>query len=154
MASQPVTDLIAYFGANPTLFVGAPDVATTETSSSFVRPEITKSGDPFITYASINYKEDTRDEALGGWKTVTLETQKNEPDTLGYVIAKDMGNSVTIKTLEVYASEKYFREVHAPSKAVTENKAKYGDDIRTSIKHAFLKLVAGYLHKDKAGSNL
>ena len=153
MASKPVIELIEYCGANSTLD-GAPAVFTTETSSAFVRPEIIKSSDPFITYASIEYKEGKREEALEGWKNVTSETEKNEPDTLSYVIAKDKENAGTVKTLEVYASQAYFKEVHVPSKAVQENRVKYGDEIRISLNHAFLKLVAGYLHKEKAGSNL
>jgi quinol monooxygenase YgiN len=154
MAAKPTTDLVAYFTANPSFFSGAPDVAMTETSSSFVRSEIIKASDPYITYATITYKEGTREDALGGWKTVTSETQKNEPETLSYGIAKDKGSELVIKTLEVYANEKYFREVHAPSKAVAENKAKYGDQVRTSIKFAFLKFIGGYLHKEPSSPNL
>lgn len=154
MAAKPTTDLVSYFTANPGFFSGAPDVAITESSSSFVRSETIQANDPYITYATITYKEGTREGALGGWKTVTSETQNNEPETLSYGIAKDQGSELVVRTLEVYTNENYFRNVHAPSKAVSENKAKYGDQIRTSIKFAFLKLVGGYLHKDPASPNL
>ncbi|KAF2192395.1 hypothetical protein K469DRAFT_310876 [Zopfia rhizophila CBS 207.26] len=154
MGSKAVTDLVAYFTANGSLFGGPPIVSTSETSSAFIRPEITKSNDPFIAYASIDYKEGTRAEALEGWKYVTSETQKNETDTLSYAILKDKENEITVSTVEVYANETYFRDVHAKSKTVTENRAKYGDQIRTAFRFALLKFVAGYLHKEKTGSNL
>lgn len=154
MASKPVTDLVAFFGSNATLFGGAPTISTSESSSAFTRPEIMKATDPWITYASIEYKDGKRAEALEGWKHVTSETEKNEPETLSYGIHKNKDHAETIKTLEVYANLAYFKEVHIPSKAVQENKAKYGDEIRVSLKHAFLKLVAGYLGKEKASSNL
>ncbi|KAF2022344.1 hypothetical protein BU24DRAFT_417993 [Aaosphaeria arxii CBS 175.79] len=154
MGSKPVTDLIAYFTANPALFAGETKVAMTEPSSTFTRPEISNTEDPHFVYAAIDYKEGERDEALEGWKTVTSETQKNEPETLSYSILKDKGNSVTINTLEVYASEAYFKQVHVPSNAVKENRQKYGDEIRTSMKWAILKKVAGYLYKEKPSSNL
>lgn len=154
MASKAVTDLIAFFGANPTLFGGAPTVTTSETSSAFTRPEAAKATDPFITYASIEYKEGKRAEALGGWKNVASETETNEPKTLSYNIYKNKDHPETIKTLEVYADQTYFKEVHVPSNAVQQNLKRYGNEIRVSLKHAFLKLVAGYLAKEKAASNL
>ncbi|KAF2651219.1 hypothetical protein K491DRAFT_637816 [Lophiostoma macrostomum CBS 122681] len=147
MATQPVKAIQAYFAANPDLLGGEPTLSLADTSSAFVRPEVAQAKDPFITYASIDYKEGKREEALEGWKTVTTETHNNEPETLAYAILKEQANANNIRTIEVYASEKYFKEVHVPSKQVTENKAKYGDEVRVSIKHVFLKLEAGFLYK-------
>ncbi|KAF2264444.1 hypothetical protein CC78DRAFT_568364, partial [Lojkania enalia] len=147
MGTKATADLIAYFGTNSSLFSGSPDIATCETSSSFARPECATATDPYIAYASIDYKEGTRDEALQGWKYVTSETQNNEPDTLGYGILKDKANTITINSVELYANETYFREVHAKSKAVQDNRAKYGEQVRTAFRLALLKHVAGYLHR-------
>ena len=154
MASKPVADLVAYFGANPDLFGGAPDISTSESSSSFTRSTATKEKKPFITYASIVYQEDKREDALEGWKYVTSETVKNEPGTLSYGVYKNKDNDNTVKTVEVYKSEEYFKHVHVPSKAVSQNKEKYGDEIRLSLQHVFLRLVAGYLARDKSTSSL
>ncbi|KAF2476713.1 uncharacterized protein BDR25DRAFT_339625 [Lindgomyces ingoldianus] len=154
MGSKAVTDLIAFFTANGDLFGGATNVSTLETSSAFVRPEITKCNDPFMCYASIDYKESSRADALEGWRHVTSETQNNESDTLSYAILKDKTNEITISTIEAYANEAFFREVHAKSTHVQENRAKYGEGHRTAFRFAFVKMVAGYLYKDKSGSNL
>ncbi|KAF2691796.1 hypothetical protein K458DRAFT_473495 [Lentithecium fluviatile CBS 122367] len=154
MASKPVVDLITYFGANATLFGGEPTIATSELTASFTRPEAVNVADPFITYASIEYKDGKRVKALEGWKHVASETEKNEPSTLSYEIQKNKDHPETVKTIEVYRNIEYFKEVHIPSKAVQENKAKYGDETRVSLKHAFLKISAGYLVKGKNTSSL
>jgi quinol monooxygenase YgiN len=143
MASQPVAEVHSFFGDNPPQMT----VTLSETSSAFVRPEVTQASDPFICHASITYKPGKRDEALEGWKTVTSETQKNEPETLGYAIVKDQQNENVIQSFEVYSSQQYFKEVHVPSKAVQENVKQYGNEIRVSLTHALLKLEAGYLYK-------
>ncbi|ORY09229.1 hypothetical protein BCR34DRAFT_487621 [Clohesyomyces aquaticus] len=153
MGCKAVTDLISDFTENgATLFGGATNVYTSETSSAFVRPEITQCSDPFIAYASIDYKEGSRAGALDGWKKVTSETQNNEAHTLGYAILKDKSNDKTVSTVEVYANETFFKEVHARSKAVADNKAKFGEGHRTAFKLTLLKLVAGYFYKEKSGS--
>ncbi|KAF2735571.1 hypothetical protein EJ04DRAFT_511689 [Polyplosphaeria fusca] len=155
MAAKATTDLISNFEANPSLFAKPTEISMSDISSSFVRPECARAADPFVGYASIDYKEGTRDEALEGWKGVTSATQNNEPDTLSYAIVKDKGNSVSVHTFEVYASERYFKEVHATSEAVANNRAKYGDSVRTAFNLRLLKLVGGFLHRDeKAGPNL
>ena len=146
-ASEPVQNLFKYFGENPSLISGEPHLSFAEASSTFTRPKITEHSDPFIVWAAINYKEGKRVEALEGWKTVTSETEKNEPETLSYSILADKGNELTINTVEIYASEDYFRKVHVPSNAVKVNKEKYGDEIRTGISWQQLKLVGGFLHK-------
>ena len=61
-----------------------------------------------------------------------------------YSILKDTGHPETIRTVEIYASQEYFKEVHVPSKAVQENVKKYGTEIRVSVKHAFLEFQAGF----------
>lgn len=126
---------------------GPPDVTTSDVSSAFTRPDVAKATDPWICYASIEYKEGKRAEALEGWKTVTSETEKLEPGTLSYGIHENKEHAETIKTIEVYADQEYFKKVHVTSKAVQENKEKYGDEIRVSLKHAFLKLVGGHFGK-------
>ncbi|KAF2643301.1 hypothetical protein P280DRAFT_446753 [Massarina eburnea CBS 473.64] len=154
MGSQAVKDLIAFFGANATLFGGAPDISTSEVNSTFTRPETTKADNPWICYASIEYKEGKRSEALEGWKHVTAETEKNEPETLSYSNYKNRDHPETVKTMEVYTSQQYFKDVHVPSKAVQGNLQKHGNDIRVSLKHVSLKLIGGYLAKEKSMSNL
>jgi quinol monooxygenase YgiN len=143
---------MAYFPENPSIFTGEADVVISETSSSFIRPEIAAHADPFIATATIGYKEGTRDQAHEGWRTVTTETEKSEPGTLAYYIFKDIANATNAGTFEIYTDETYFRDVHAKSKVVAENRAKYGNEIRTSFKFVLLKLVAGWLRRDEAES--
>ncbi|KAJ4357515.1 uncharacterized protein N0V89_002091 [Didymosphaeria variabile] len=145
LAVEPVKDMVAWLTANPKNIDGEATVTVSENYSSFTRPEILKATDPWICYASIEYKEGKRSEALEPWKHVTSETEKNEAETLSYSILKDTGHPETIKTIEVYASQEYFKEVHVPSKAVQENAKNYGDEIRVSLKHAFLKYQTGFL---------
>ena len=131
MASQAVAELLSYYGDSPPQMT----FSVSETSSSFVRPEISQASDPFICHASIVYKPGKRDEALEGWQTVTSETQQNESETLGYTIMKDQQNENVIQSFEVYSSQQYFKEVHVPSKAVQENVKQYGNEIRVSLTH-------------------
>ncbi|OCK75613.1 hypothetical protein K432DRAFT_308112 [Lepidopterella palustris CBS 459.81] len=135
------------------VFGEAPDVYTMEPVFSFSRPEILKASDPYIVVASLDYEEGTRAKAFDGWKRIVSESQKNEPGTLGYTILKDKDHENTIWTVEVYETEKYLRDVHAKSTVVTDDKTKYSD-IKTNLDFAFLKIVAGYLHKEKQLSNM
>jgi quinol monooxygenase YgiN len=155
MDAQATKDLISYYEANPSLFTSPTEVSMSEISSTFARTECARATDPYVGYASIDYKDGTRDDALEGWKGVTSETKKNEPDTLSYTIVKDKANTVTVHTFEVYANESYFREVHAKSQAVSDNRKKYGDAVRTAFNLRLLKLASGFLHRDeKASPNL
>lgn len=154
MASKPVVDLIASFGADPTLLTAAPAMTISEVVQSFSRPEITSCADPYIAVASIEYKDGKRAEALEGWKYVALETEKNETETLSYGIYKNREHSETVKTFEAYRSQEYFMGVHVKSAAVQENLQKYGNEIRASISHVWLKHVAGFMDKGKGSSNL
>ncbi|KAF2501248.1 hypothetical protein BU16DRAFT_522240 [Lophium mytilinum] len=153
LASDAVQELIKTFTTETSLFAAPTKVYTTETAFSFTRPESNKASNPYIVFATLDYKDGTRAGAFDGWKAVTSESQNNEPGTLAYAILKDKDQENTIRTVEVYESEKYLWDVHAKSAAVTNNKAKYGD-IRTNLKFAFLKVVAGYLHKERPSSNL
>lgn len=154
MESQAVKDLIAYFGANPNFFGGPSNISTCEVSAAFTRPETSKARNPFVCHASIEYKAGKRAEALEAWKHVTLETEKNESETLSYGNYKDKEHAEIVRTLEIYSSQQYFKEVHVSSKAVQDNLRNFGNEIRVSIKHVILKLIAGYLAKEKNGSNL
>lgn len=145
MAIDPVQDIVGWITANPNNIDGEATITMSESYASFTRPEVLRATDPWICYASIEYKEGKRAEALEPWKNVTSETEKNEAETLSYSILKDSGHPETIKTIEVYASQEYFKEVHVPSSAVQENAKKYGNEIRLSLKHVFLKYQSGYL---------
>jgi quinol monooxygenase YgiN len=153
LASDAVQELIKLFTTDASLFAAPTNVYTTETAFSFSRPESNKATSPYIVFATLDYQPGTRKGAFNGWQRVTAESQSNEPGTLAYAILKDKDQENTIRTVEVYESDKYLWDVHAKSAAVTDNKAKYGD-IRTNLKFAFLKMAAGYLHKEKSSSNL
>ncbi|KAF9735110.1 hypothetical protein PMIN06_001455 [Paraphaeosphaeria minitans] len=142
---DPMKDMVGWLTSNPQNIEGEAIVTMSETYASFTRPEVFKATDPWICYASIEYKEGKRAEALEPWKHVTSETEKNEAETLSYSILKDMGHPETVKTIEVYASQGYFKEVHVPSKAVQDNVNKYGNEIRLSLTHVFLKFQTGFL---------
>jgi quinol monooxygenase YgiN len=145
MAIEPVKDMIAWMTTNTENINGEATVTMSENYTSFTRPEVLKATDPWMCYASIEYKEGKRAEALEPWKHVASETEKNEAETLSYSILKDTGHPDTVKTIEVYASQEYFKEVHVPSKAVQDNVSQYGNEIRVCVKHAFLKYQTGFL---------
>ncbi|KAF1974291.1 hypothetical protein BU23DRAFT_531789 [Bimuria novae-zelandiae CBS 107.79] len=147
MAAEPVKALVAFLTQDPQYLKAESALNMTESYAFFTRPEIVNATDPWICYASIEYKEGKRAEALEPWKHVTSEMEKNEADTLNYSILKDNDHAETIRTLEIYASEEYFKEVHVPSQAVQENMKNYGNEIRASIKHVFLKYRGGFMDR-------
>ena len=154
MSSKPVLDLIASFSADPTQLGGPMSMSISDVTQAFSRPEIANCSDPYIAVASIEYKPGKRAEALEAWKHVASETQNNEADTLSYGVYRNREHAETVKTVEAYRSEKYFREVHVPSQAVQGNLAKFGGEIRVRVEHVMLRLVGGFLDKGVGGSNL
>jgi quinol monooxygenase YgiN len=154
MASKPVQDLIASFAADPTLLSAPPTMTISDLVQGYTRPEISSCADPYIAVGSLEYKEGKRVEALEGWKKVASETEMNEGDTLSYGIYKNREHPETVKVVEFYRSEEYFKQVHVPSKAIQENLQKYGNEIRASVSHVWLKHVAGFLVKGKGSSSL
>ena len=145
MASADVKDIEKWLSGNIEHFKGEATIDMAEIGASFTRPGIVHAKDPWICYAAIKYKEGKRAVALEPWKHVASETEKNEAETLSYAILKDSGNPEIIRTLEVYASQEYFKDVHVPSKAVQENVKSYGNEIRESIQHVFLQYRGGFL---------
>lgn len=145
MNSQPVAEMMEYLTENPQILKGKATVNSAESHASFTRAEIKDADDPWICCATIEYKEGKRAVALEPWKWVTSETQKNEAKTLSYSILKDSGHPETVRTVEVYADQEYFKEVHVPSKAVQEVVKNYGSEIRVSLKHVFLKYEGGFM---------
>ena len=146
MASPAVSTLIALFGSDPTLLQEAPKVHNLHPAASFTRPEVSRQENPYIVFATLDYKPGTRSQGVAGFSKVCKQTEKNEPGTLSYSILEDSENENLVKTLEVYESEKYLWDPHAKSKAVSENKEKDGS-LRNSMSFVFLKKVEGYLWK-------
>ncbi|KAF2440348.1 hypothetical protein P171DRAFT_524417 [Karstenula rhodostoma CBS 690.94] len=144
MSIDPVKDMVNWLASNPGNIDGEATVSMSETHASFTRPDVLGAADPWICYASIEYKEGKRAEALEPWKYVASETEKNEAGTLSYSILKDEGQPETVRTVEVYKSQAYFKEVHVPSRAVQENAKRYGEGIRVSVRHVFLEYWTGY----------
>lgn len=124
-------------------------MAWSEVDSSFVRPSLlTATSDPFIAAATIEYKSGKKEEGLQGWRKVTQETQKSEPEALGYYVASQHDNADVVRIVEFYPSEEYFRNVHAKSQCVLENRQKFGEGYRETFKFVLLKMVAGFLYKE------
>lgn len=124
-----------------------------ETESSYSRPEVSVSNDPYILIAMFDYQGDTRRGALSGWQKVTNACQQSQPGTLVYLVSRDTNNAGRVGSVAVYESERYFWDVHVPGEAVVENKAQYGD-IRIKTDLAYFKIVAGFLCTPKGRSNL
>jgi quinol monooxygenase YgiN len=135
---------MAALKAKPELLRKKAEFFVADVDSSFTRDNITEVSDPFIAYAIVEYKDNTIDEALKGWRRVTEESEENETDTFAYAIGRCKDKENVVRTLEVYASEKYFREVHCRGNAVAENRAKYGPEIRVAFKAHLLRLVGGW----------
>ena len=145
MATESVKDIVAWLAENTQHLKGESTVNMAEVNTSFTRPELADAKDPWICYASIKYKEGKRAVALESWKHVASETGKNEADTLSYSILRDSGNPDIVRTVETYASQEYFNEVHVSSKAVQENLKSFGDEIRESVQHVLLQYRGGFL---------
>jgi len=141
--------LAKLFEANPDWFGGEPEITWNDVDSLFVRPSLlTATSDPFIAAATIEYKRGKRAEALEGWRKVTQETQKNEPDALAYSVVTAQEDADVARIVEFYPSEDYFRNVHAKSPYVLENREKYGEEHREDFKFELLKMVAGFLYNE------
>lgn len=139
MASKPVQEeLIAYFGANPTLFGGAPSIYTTFTLSAFARPEITKEDQPLVVFSIVESEEKETVGAHGKWANFTEDLRKTESGVLGYGAYADKDNEKSVKTLEIYSNEYAFEKVRKKSDASGVS----------GQKHVLLKPVAGYLGKE------
>jgi len=81
---------------------------------------------PWIVTAVIEYKEGKRQGALEGWKVVASETEKNEMGTLFYGVCEDTENANVARTLGIYESESFFKDVHAGRDAVRTNLSRFG----------------------------
>lgn len=55
-ACLAVKDLLAFFGANPDVFAKETVVLTLEPGARFTRPAIAEKRDPFVTFATLDYK--------------------------------------------------------------------------------------------------
>jgi len=145
MAAPKTKELINALGTEPIL-EGTPRIYQLEPIGSFTKPEIEQQSDPWMVFATIDYKPGLTVESVLYWKAV-IETSKNdEPGTFVYGILKTKEPSDSLYSLEAYESKEYLWDVHAKSGAIAEN-VKNTKDMRTGLKHEFLKLHAGYLYK-------
>ena len=112
----------------------------------FSRKELAQHADPYVTFAEIDYEHDTAAQSIPYWQAVAETGRESEPGTLAYGVLKDAKEKDKLFTVEVYESKEYLWDVHAKSKAVEEN-VKNTKDLRKGLKHQFLQLRAGFLHK-------
>jgi len=114
--------------------------------ANFTRPEINQHENPYILFATLNYKPGTADYAANGFSAVCRKTEKAEQGTLSYNILRDKDNENQVKTIEVYESEAYLWDPHASSQAVKSNQ-ELTKDMRIDRNLLFLRRITGYLCK-------
>ncbi|KAF2000651.1 hypothetical protein P154DRAFT_563136 [Amniculicola lignicola CBS 123094] len=95
MGCKVVTDLIAFFTANGTLFGGEGVITTSETQTAFAKSELATANDPFISYTKIE----------GGSEKASSAGSENVPGIMALSIAKDKANANTIHIVSIYADE-------------------------------------------------
>lgn len=145
MATDAVKNIIAFFTGNPSLSGAPPVHSMMEESSGFTRSSITDFANPWIFYATIDYKEGKRAEALEYLAHITTETEKNETEALSYHIMKDNNYPEKIGVIEAYTNEAYFNDVHMQSESVKAYAPKFGDKQLAPPAITHLKFEGGFL---------
>lgn len=113
----------------------------------FTRKQAAETQDPCVVLAELDYKPDTVQKSIPYWKAVVETGRENEPGTLVYGILKDPKEQHKLFTVEAYESKEYLTDVHVKSKAIEES-IKNTKHLRDGLKHQFLKVRGGFLHKD------
>jgi quinol monooxygenase YgiN len=148
LATLPVKDLIALFG-QPGILAGAPKVWNITPSIEYARPQLkslTVESSPAVVMAHFGFKSGTLCHAVEGWKELISYAEKNEPQTLGYTIMEDKESSA-LRTVEVYESWDFVKDVHLKSEAVKLNGEQNGNDMTGDKGSAKLKPVDGFFGK-------
>jgi len=102
--------------------------------------------DPYILYASLDYKPEAFNEGVKGWKEVVSNTEKTEDFVPVYMCLKDNNIKNRVRRVEVY-NDKHSFDKHCATAILGE---KMGDETRLKAKEpevAFLKKVSGYWYK-------
>jgi quinol monooxygenase YgiN len=146
MSCPAVVALLELFSSDSTLLQHPPTIQNLQTVAVFTRPTIIEHENPYIVFATLDYKPDTADFAAEGFSDVCKATEKAEMGTLSYNILKDKDNKNQVKTIEAYESEEYLWDPHATSQAVKSNQ-ELTKDMRTNRHLVFLKLISGYFYK-------
>jgi quinol monooxygenase YgiN len=149
MATPPVMAIMELFGAEPTLFSGPGEVIYSQPVAAFTRASIAEAADPYIVFATLDYKPGAAAEGLQGWKDVLEATEKNEPGTYAYMALRDNGKDKgnRLRMLEAYESEQYLWDVHCKSD-ITADKLDHEERLKERDPSVvFLRRVAGYLYK-------
>ena len=146
MTTPVVLAMLEMLKSSPELLDAPGTVAFAHSIVGVTRPSVLEVQDPFIVYAALDYKADSFEEGVRGWKEVVARTEETEPQTLAYICLKDRDQEYRIQMLEVYESKKAF-ETHCRTELVGK---KIKDEERLKAKDpevAFLKRVGGFLHK-------
>ncbi|KAM0327095.1 hypothetical protein ACHAQA_006222 [Verticillium albo-atrum] len=147
MSLPSVNAMRAWMGENPGPRPPTMHVLTYPADSfQFSRQEVTSHKDPWIIVAELNYMIGGVGTSLPYWQAVVDEGRDKEGGTLVYGILKDEGTVERLFTVEAYDSEAYLKDVHVKSEAIAAS-IKDTKHLRTGVEWAFLKLVAGFLHK-------
>jgi len=147
MKWDTVKEFMETYKTDPDLHGGEPEIWHSNQVELFTRPELAKHENPFVLLAKVNYKPETFNEGLEGWKPVVANAKSKETGTLTYSVGKDVEHENRLTLVEAYESEKYLKEVHFAGAAVQE-KMKQEEKLRAAESDVvFLKLVAGYWQK-------
>lgn len=146
MACPAVKDLLAFFGSHPDVFAKETVVLTLEPEAGFTRPVIAERADPFITFATLDYKDSASAKlSLLRWKELRGSVERDEPGSLMYYVCSDKSNKSKVYTMEAYESESYWANDHGKSAAVTANKEMDAAGGRTRREILRLRKAGGFL---------
>ena len=143
----PVLEFLEDWKANPNRLSGAPQIWHSTRFTGFGRAPMATAEDPYVVLATLKYaSEADAEKGVELWKVSVDATERDEQETLAYVVGKGIEHPSQLTFAEAYESEKFFRDVHMKSdgllKAVEADKER-----KPEMQLWMLKKVAGYLHK-------
>jgi len=146
MNTPVVQAMVDYMTSEADILAAPPEVAYTTPLGKVTKPSVEGLDDPYILYASLDYKPETFDEGVKGWKEVVSNTEKTEDFVPVYMCLKDNNIENRVRMVEVY-NDKHAFDKHCATEILGK---KMGNETRLKAREpevAFLKKVSGYWYK-------
>jgi len=148
MGTDVVASVLDLFRSKPQLLAEEGSVIFTTVAAGMTRPTVSTADDPLVVFATLDYKPDTFDEALKGWKDIVADTEKTEPKTHMYNCLKDSETENRVRMLEAYENMAAF-EAHCSTDILREKIVAEKSLIAKTPNVHFLKKVSGFLYKEQ-----
>jgi len=146
MGTPVVAIVMDLFKSKPQLLGGPGSVAFTTTVTGVSRITVDNLDDPIVVYATLDYKPNSFEEALSGWREIAAETDRTEPKVHMYNVLKDNETDNRVRMFEAYEDMAAFEE-HC-STDMLKRKIKVEQNFQAKAPDViFLKRVKGFLYK-------